>query len=160
VLETLPKDFKPSILTKSSLFIRDMDLLKKFEEAEVGITITSLNDWKNFEPGSSPTTDRINALRKAHDSGLKTYVFLGPVLPYITDNSFDELMSKISFVDRIMVDRLNIKSGNWPRIRAVVQENYHDVFKLFSEAVFENDNYYNLFKLRIKRIWKDTELCF
>ena len=160
ILKTLPKTFKPCILTKSSLFTRDLDILKQFEEAEVGVTITSMNDWKNFEQGASPTIERIKALKEAHEAGLDTYVFLGPVLPYITDKHFDKLMSEINFVDKIMMDRLNIKSGNWPMIKKVVQEKYPSLFKNFNEAVFENDDYYDDFKKKIKGLRKEVTFCF
>lgn len=160
ILKTLPKDFKPSILTKSSLFTRDLDVLQQFKKSEIGVTITSLEDWKIFEPGASPTIERIKALREAHEAGLETYIFLGPVLPYITDKHFDKLMSEISFVDNVMVDRLNIKSGNWPRIKTVVQEEYPHLFKSFSEAVFEDEGYYSDFKKRMRSLRNNVEFCY
>ncbi len=159
ILDVLPKDFKPSILTKSSLVTRDIDIIKEFEEIEVGMTITSLNDWKNFEPNSSPVEDRIHALSKFHKAGIGTYVFLGPVLPYITDKDLEVLMEKIGFVDYVMVDRLNIKGGNWPRIRNVLMKEYPDLLDKFSEAVFKG-TYYSDFKERIKSLRDDLDFCY
>jgi hypothetical protein len=69
-------------------------------------------------------------------------------------------MSEINFVDKVMVDRLNIKSGNWPRIKKVVQEKYPSLFKNFNEAVFENNNYYDDFKKKIKGLRKEVTFCF
>ncbi len=152
ILETLPETFEPCILTKSSLVERDIDVFKKFKKIEIGITITTLKDWKNFEPRASSPEERIKALRKIHDEGIRTYVFLGPVLPYITDRDLNEIMEKISFVDEIMVDRLNIKSGNWLGIRRVLVNKYPDILEEFSNAVFENNGYYSDFKSKIKRL--------
>ena len=160
ILITLPKSFQPCILTKSSLVVRDMDILQEFKKIEVGVTITSLEDWKNFEPGASSTEERIKALKKLHKVGIQTYVFLGPVLPYITDKNLHELMQRISFVDEVMVDRLNIKSGNWPRIKKVVQERYPQLFRQFGKVVFEEGNYYNDFKKRIKKLRRDVSFCY
>lgn len=160
ILRTLPKNFQPCVLTKSSLVTRDIDVLKEFKEAEVGVTLTSLEDWKNFELDASSTEERIETLRRLHKAGIRTYVFLGPVLPYITDKNFDGLMRKISFVDEVMVDRLNIKSGNWPRIKKVLQEKYPQLLQNFSKAVFEGDDYYGDFKKRIKKLRKDVIFCF
>lgn len=160
ILEILPRSFKPRILTKSSLVTRDMEVFKEFEDVEVGVTITSLEDWQNFEPNASPAEERIRALKSLHKSGIRTYIFLGPVLPYITDKSLETLMQRISFVDEVMVDRLNVKSGNWPRIRKVVLEKYPRLLEQFSKAVFENNSYYSDFKKRIKKIRKDASFCF
>ncbi|MEM4245008.1 MAG: radical SAM protein [Candidatus Nanoarchaeia archaeon] len=159
ILETLPKNFRPTILTKSSLVIRDIDVLKEFEEVEVGMTITSLNDWVNFEPNSSPVEERINALRELQKEGIGTYVFLGPVLPYITEKDLDALMDSISFVDYVMVDRLNIKCNNWYSIRNVLVRKYPDLLEKFSEAVFSN-NYFSDFKERIKSFRNDLDFCY
>lgn len=160
ILITLPKSFKPCILTKSSLITRDLDIIKEFRDAEVGMTITSLEGWQNFEPNASPVEERIKTLEKFHKAGIQTYIFLGPVLPYITDNGLDELMQKISFVDELMIDRLNIKSGNWLRIKKVLQEKYSQILQQFSKAVFENDNYYSDFKKRIRSLRTDIEFCY
>jgi len=160
ILEVLPKNFQPCILTKSSLVTRDLNILKEFKEAEIGMTITSLKDWKNFEPNASPVDDRIKVLKEVHEAGIKTYAFLGPVLPYITDKDLDEMMDKISFVDSVMVDRLNIKSGNWPKVKNVLLKKYPDLLDKFSEAVFEDDSYYSDFKRSIKKLRKDVTFCY
>ena len=54
------------ILTKNDLVLRDLDLFKRFDEVEVGMTITSLDDGvrKAFEPGASPILARLEALKK------------------------------------------------------------------------------------------------
>ena len=72
-----------SILTKSPLVLRDMDLIKKFRDIEVGITITTNEEKirKMFEPNAPPIGARIHTLRKLHEQGIRTYVFIGPLLP-------------------------------------------------------------------------------
>lgn len=159
ILEVLPKNFSPSILTKSSLVTRDIKLLKEFEGAEVGMTITSLNGWKSFEPNASPSEDRISALKLLHDNGIKTYVFLGPALPWITDKGLDVLMEKVSFVDELMVDRLNIKSGNWPRIEKVIKDRYPGLLGKFKDAVFKG-SYYSDFKRQVRAYRKDATFYY
>ncbi|MFH1332476.1 MAG: spore photoproduct lyase family protein [archaeon] len=160
ILEVLPKNFTPYILTKSALVTRDIDILRGFKRATVGFTITSLNDWKNFEPNSSPVEDRIKALKKVHDAGIKTNVFLGPVLPYITDKDLEILMERIGFVDSVMVDRLNIKCGNWPRIKDVVLRDYPDLYDKFAYAVFEDDSYFFNFKKTVKNLRRNVKFIY
>jgi len=59
---------KVSVLTKSPLVVRDIDLLKKLD-AEVGITVTTYEDRVvRFLEGRTPSASaRIKALRKLHD---------------------------------------------------------------------------------------------
>jgi DNA repair photolyase len=37
------------------------------------------------EPSASPVENRINALKEVHESGINTYVFISPILPFLTD---------------------------------------------------------------------------
>ena len=112
-------DFPVEILTKSSLVKRDLDLLGKFTQSEVGMTIISMDDKvrKAFEPGASNIQDRLKALELFCDAGIPTYAFLGPLLPYISDEELESLLNNIADkVSRVIIDRLNIKAGNWKTI--------------------------------------------
>lgn len=60
--------FPVDILTKSPLVLRDMDLIRKFKDINVGITITTDDDKirKLFEPKAPPIGARIHALKTLH----------------------------------------------------------------------------------------------
>lgn len=97
------------ILTKSPLVLRDIDLIKEFNDIEVGITITTDNEKirKVFEPKAPSITSRINTIRKLHNNGINTYAFIGPVLPM----NPEALLEKISpYVDSVIIDRMNYTS--------------------------------------------------
>lgn len=77
-------------LTKSTLALRDLDLYKKInEQAKVlaSFTITCFDDTlrEKIEPYSSSTKDRFMALKKFHEAGIETCIWLCPILPFITD---------------------------------------------------------------------------
>ncbi|HHT9114311.1 MAG TPA: DUF5131 family protein [Candidatus Wunengus sp. YC65] len=105
----LQSQFPVNILTKSPLVLRDIDLIKKFKDIEVGITITT-NDEKIsrvFEPNAPSIIARIRTLKTLHDSRIKTYAFIGPVLPM----NPEALSEKINpHVDSIIIDRMNYTS--------------------------------------------------
>ena len=148
--------FPISILTKSDLVLRDLDLLGKFDTCEVGLTITSHDDdvRRAFEPGASPVRARLDALRKVSDMGIATYVFLGPILPYLSDEGLDSLVDEFAgSVGRILVDRLNIKCGNMPAIRRAVSTHYPDLQPMFEHALSPESGYYTEFKRKI------VEMC-
>lgn len=109
----LRHDFPVSILTKSELVIRDIELLKHFNKCEVGLTITTLDEKaaKSFEPYASSPEKRLKTLEVLHKAGIRTYAFMGPVLPGFTNlrEIFSALQGKVDF---IMTETLNMKCGN------------------------------------------------
>ena len=79
ILEILLKhDFPISVLTKSDLVIRDIDLFKQFSNCEIGLTVTALDKKaaKDFEPYSSSPQERLAALEMLSKAGIKTYGFI------------------------------------------------------------------------------------
>ena len=85
VLEVLlDSPFHVLILTKSPLVTRDYDLIRGYGNVEVGFTITSLDDIPFWEPHAPGNTKRIEALKKAHELGIKTFVSIEPWIPETT----------------------------------------------------------------------------
>ena len=102
-------NFPVDILTKSPLVLRDTDLIKKFKDIEVGITITTNDEkmQKIFEPNAPSIMARIRTLKALHDKGINTYAFIGPVLPM----NPEALSEKIRpHVDSIIIDKMNYPS--------------------------------------------------
>ena len=148
----LDHQYPVDILTKSNLVLRDLDLIKEFDVIEVGFTITSFDDdiGGAFESGASSITERLKSLKTLSDQGIATYAFMGPVLPYLTDENLDLLLDELaSSVNRIMVDRLNIKSGNKSRTLKVLNDNYPGLKILFEKALTKESEYYSRFKRKI-----------
>ncbi|MBU3901549.1 radical SAM protein [Patescibacteria group bacterium] len=104
-----------SILTKSPLVLRDIELLKKLK-AEVGLTITALDDEVSrfFEVAAPTVSGRLRALKKLNDEGVKTYAFVGPVLPHLilSPEKLDELFIKLKevAVREIYVESINLSA--------------------------------------------------
>ena len=137
--------YRVDILTKNVLVLRDIDLFKEFDEVEVGFTVTSLDDSVRaaFEPGASPIRARLDALKTLSDEGIPTYAFLGPMLPYLSDEHLEELLNILADrVGRVIVDRLNIKCGNMPDVRRVLDASYPDLRQMFEGALRPGSPYY------------------
>jgi len=120
-LEQLLKfDFPISIQTKSALVLRDLDLLRDFSKKDIGFTITALNDRyrRIFEPRSSPVGERLEALKKIGRMGIDTWVFIGPILPFVTIRNLEEFMSALASakVKKVISDKLRLKPGILARI--------------------------------------------
>jgi DNA repair photolyase len=148
-------DFPVEILTKSSLVSRDIDVIGEIIEAEVGLTVTS-NDEKvrqAFEPGASTTQERLETLKLFSDAGIPTYAFLGPLLPFLSETGLEVLLNKLADrVGRILVDRLNIKAGNWKNIEASVITHYPEIHDEFKAASKDPSDYYPELRSKVRRM--------
>ncbi len=104
--ELVKKQFPVNIQTKSKLVLRDLDLFQEFEEMDVGFTITTDDErmTKLFEPNATPVKERLTALEKIHSLGIKTFAFIGPLLPGNPEKLIEKLEGK---VDNIYIDKMN-----------------------------------------------------
>jgi len=90
-LELIDKyDFGATVLTKSDLINRDLDLLEKINnktKAVVQMTLTTYDDelCKIIEPNVCVTSKRFEVLMECKKRGIPTVVWLAPVLPFIND---------------------------------------------------------------------------
>ncbi len=79
------------ILTKSTLILRDFDLLAKLNErcrVTVAVSLSSADDGlgRILEPGASLPSERLRVIREAKAAGFGAGVMLLPVVPLITDS--------------------------------------------------------------------------
>ena len=85
----LANGFRISIQTKSPLVLRDMDLLARYRKSlDVGFTITTLdrNLAEILEPYAPEPSSRAAAVWKLSEAGIKTWIFLGPIIGGINDS--------------------------------------------------------------------------
>ena len=163
ILETLMSlKFSVIIQTKSCLVLRDIDILKQFKECEVGFTITTLDEKirKIFEPFSSPVEKKLEALKLLKENEIKTYVFFGPVLPYLSDESLEEYfesMKKLE-VDEVMIDKFNLKPGLWNKLKKLLEKNYPELISRWRKVLFEKNNYYENLRRKIREICRKRNL--
>lgn len=100
------KQFPVNIQTKSVLALRDLDVFLQFKEIEFGFTVTTDDEGiaKLFEPNAPSVKERILALEKIHCAGIKTFAFIGPLLPGNPESLVAQLQGK---ADRVLIDRMN-----------------------------------------------------
>lgn len=157
-------NFPISILTKSALVARDVDILRNFSECEIGITITSLDEKvrMNFEPEASRIRERLDALKKINDGGLRTYIFLGPILPFFIEETLEDLASECKNVgvSRVLIDRLNLKYGNWELLKEMLGKKYPYLLPKYEEILFSKSSYFESLKEKISTTFQKKNLKF
>ncbi|MFD8423125.1 Rv2578c family radical SAM protein [Streptomyces sp. NPDC059466] len=80
-----------SILTKGTLILRDLDLLKQASEVtDVGISVsvgfTDPELWRTVEPGTPAPERRLDVVRTLTDHGIGCGVLMAPVIPFLGDH--------------------------------------------------------------------------
>ena len=82
--------FGATVLTKSDLVLRDLDLLREINsrtKCVVQMTLTTADEelCRKLEPGVCTTKHRVEALKSLSREGIPTVVWLCPILPFLND---------------------------------------------------------------------------
>jgi len=152
IIEVLSRHrFRISFQTKSSLILRDIDLIGG-EGMDVGFTITSLDREfsRKFEPNSSPPEERVQALEAFSEKGVKTWIFYGPIIYGFNDDD-ETLKGLVSLAKKtgshIMYDKIRLKPILSRRMEKALGK---DVFEKIREGDLNEDfrkTYYKVIKL-------------
>ena len=133
VLENLDKNTKLSILTKSNLILRDLKLLKQFKNLEVGFTI---NDFEGktkdlMEPFAPSYNLRLEALKTLNKEGIKTYVFVSPIVPGLIDLK-TVINNTKQYSDHYWFEFMNLR-GAGSEFVAMMQKVYPESLKILQD---------------------------
>ncbi len=134
--------FRLSILTKSRLVLRDLDILAG-RDVCLGVSIATPEEScaRIWEPQASSVKDRIEVLRQAKAAGLETAVMFGPLLPDLSDSvaSLTELFAMAADVgvDRIWTDLLNPRPRVWPSVQEVLRGHYPGLQERYRQLMFD-----------------------
>jgi len=156
--QLLAHDFPAHIQTKSALVTRDSDLISRFTDAQVMMSIGTINEEERqlLEPFASSIQERLEALKSLADVGVNTSVFFGPVYPTIAAEDIPRILDvfQASGVSELWIDTLNLKPGIWENIQKTVIQN-HRIHQLFVKNVLENKDYYRILRDEILKGGKE-----
>ena len=130
--QLIPLQPKLEILTKSPLILRDIDLLKQFKNLRVGISIGILNESyaRQLEPCAPSPKSRIDTIKKLHDAGIRTCLFMSPIFPKIS--KITPLLDQITnIVEEVWFENLNIRANNQRNIFNFLQDNRPDLIPTY-----------------------------
>ncbi|MFD9822660.1 Rv2578c family radical SAM protein [Streptomyces violascens] len=100
IIEALRDHANPfSILTKGTLILRDLELLKEAAQVtEVGISVSvgfvDQELWRTVEPGTPAPDRRLDAVRTLTEHGIGCGVLMAPVIPFLGDHP-DQLRATV-----------------------------------------------------------------
>lgn len=144
-----------SILTKSDLVLRDLDLIKKFKNIDINFTFNTLDEnWrKHVEPNSSMAKERLNAMKKLSNEGIEVKVMMGPYWPFFTDPDkiFNEF--KKAGVSQVFSESFNTTGSNFVGVEKVLKKYYPDTLNAMKDILFDHslfDDFYMEAEQKIK----------
>jgi DNA repair photolyase len=120
-------NFPYYVFTKSSIISRDLELHKQYKDnCFIVWSITTLNEVirRIVEPGTPPAHTLFSVIEKFSDAGISCGVNIAPVLPLITDSSYnlesilDECLR--TGVDYVVGAILRLRSDIWERMKSVL----------------------------------------
>ncbi|NQT82807.1 radical SAM protein [bacterium] len=150
-----------NILTKSAFVVRDLDILAGKKNVALGMTVTTLDEdlRRVIEPVSSPTARRFSSLQAAAERGVEVWLFVGPLLPFLTDTeeNISRLMAEASKLplSRIAVDRLNLRPRVWQSLKEMLSEHFPELVPRYEEVLFDlagKERYVNELRQKVKSI--------
>lgn len=118
------------VITKSDLFLRDVDLLLELR-ARVAVSVNTLDEGFREQMDNAPSImRRLRALREYHDLGGRAVLFCSPVFPGITDARAicDEALP---YVDAVWVEGLDLANDRRGPVLRWVRESRPDLAGLY-----------------------------
>ncbi|MFX1278277.1 MAG: radical SAM protein [Promethearchaeota archaeon] len=149
-----------SILTKSKLVLRDIDLFKKFENISVGISISTLDEQfaRIIERAASKPLERLEAIKQISQEGIETYTFISPYFPEITD--YKGIIENVKdFSNRFLFENLNFRPHNIPRIMKVINEKYPNLMHIYKDLQ-KDRGYWDVLEDEIMNFCEEKKLNY
>ena len=160
-----------SMLTKSTLIVRDIDLISELGStagATIAMSVGSLDESvrRLVEPGTPPVRSRLSALSRVASAGIPTGVLVAPILPYLTDAqaTLDELVEScaaagVNHVTGVVLHiRPGIRAHFWPWLERALPAIYVEYRRLYGERSHAPREYRAMVAERLARACARTGL--
>lgn len=138
--QLVPSEAFISVVTKFKLVLRDVDLFKQMQNVEIAISFSTVDEKmrEKLEPFADSVEERLETLKILKENGLKTVVFVAPVIPEITDFKRIIELTK-DYTDEYWFDMLNLRTSFKTKIFNFINEEY-PIFKSIYEDIYNKKN--------------------
>jgi DNA repair photolyase len=167
ILEAL-RDFQNpfSVLSKSTLMLRDIDLLKQCAElADVGtnFSVGSVDRhlWREAEPGTPSPAKRLEAVRRINEAGIPCGVLMAPIIPFLSDGdeALEETVAAIALSGATHVSPIVLhlrKGGSREWWLAWLRDRHPDLLpryrELYGNAAYAPKDYQASIAAKVERL--------
>ena len=135
-------DCSITISTKSSLILRDMELLRQCRNLKVALSVNTLDErFREDMDHASSIQDRLFTLKKLHEAGIHTVLFLSPIFPSLTDCK-GILEKTRSYVDEVWLENLNLRGSYKHTILDYIKQKHADLYEEYQNIFVHGQNQY------------------
>lgn len=133
---------KITIITKSDLVLRDLELIKSFPNIRVAWSINTLDEsFKTDMDSAVSIKQRLAAMKIFYDSKVRTICFISPIFPGITDTQ--KIIKRVQeSCNVIWLENLNLRGDYKSKILEYIEEKHPDLVPLYNEIYHSNKNEY------------------
>ena len=162
ILEELVKfDFHLRIETKNKLILRDIDLLKQFQDVKVIISLNTLEDSfrKKIEQNST-IKERLDTLKTLHQEGIYTILNICPIFPYLTN--YQEIIKETKeYIQEYSFNFLTLSKESKREVLKFIKENYEEYYYEYAQIyLFDKDSYFLTLKQEIEKFCKKEKIKY
>lgn len=130
-----------TIITKSDLILRDMDLIKKYDKVELAWSINTVKDSFQREMDRAVSIDRrFAAMREFHSRGIPTVCFAAPIFPGTDVKQIID--AALGCCDRIWLENLNLRGSYRYAIMDYIKAKHPRLYPLYKEIYDYGDKTY------------------
>lgn len=160
--QLVPSEAFISVVTKYKLVLRDVDLFKKMKHVEIALSISTVDEnmRKKLEPFVSSVEERLETLKILKENGIRTVVFIAPVIPEITD--FKKIIELTKdYTDEYWFDMLTLRTSFKTSIFKFIEEEY-PIFKSIYEDIYnkKNSKYFEELSEEIDKYCKENSIVY
>jgi DNA repair photolyase len=153
ILEVLDRTNHPvGIVTKSSLVLRDLDILSRMAErslVKVALSVTTLDRKlaRAMEPRAATPPRRLETLRQLSAAGVPTTVMVAPIIPALNESEIERILDAAKAA--------GVESAGYVLLRLPLE--VRDIFREFLEREYPDRAKHVLSVLRTMRGGKDYD---
>lgn len=129
-----------TVLTKSPLVTRDIDVFQTLPGVTVGLSIGSLNPQliKATEPDAPPVSERLHALETLHGHGIRTWVHVAPIFPQLSDwRAVCEAAAP--FTEQFSFENLKLRFAALTRVQEYILREHPSLKALYDQIYVHRD---------------------
>ena len=141
--QLIPAEAKITVITKSALVTRDIDLFRQFPYVKVIFSFSSLDDdfRRKVEPYASPPAKKIAALKELKEAGIAAGVFVAPTFPAISD-PVAITHAVAPYVRKMTYDTLNLRWKNRDVVLGFIRREYPQLAELYDDIYLRGNKRY------------------
>jgi DNA repair photolyase len=89
------------LITKNSLVLRDIDILKELAKhnlVNVAVSVTSLDESlrQKLEPRTATAKKRLEVIRQLHENNIPVFTMVAPVIPGLNDHEIPNIIEEVA----------------------------------------------------------------